>query len=433
MKRKIYKNLLDWKNNHIDTPLMVIGARQIGKTYIINEFCKNEFKNYIYINLFEKPEIIDIFEQKISTEEKFNRMQLFLDIQIDIENTIIFFDEIQESEMLISSLKYFCESNKPFKIICAGSLLGVKVNRFNSSFPVGKVRMINMFPMDFEEFLLANNYELLIDEIYKCYNNLSPIDNVLHEKLLSLYRLFLCVGGMPEAVKNIIKVNKNIFEFDSEIVSNIISSYLNDMNKYVTNITETAKIEAIYKSIPTQLGNVSNKFQYAKINTNARSRDYENALNWLLSSTMVHKCCSLNTIQIPPKAFANDKFFKLYLNDVGILTSLLEIKYNEILLDTSFIFKGIIAENYVAQELISNDISLYYWMSSNIAEIDFLIYNNDGIIPIEVKSKNNTQSKSLNIYMKRFRPKYAIRLSTKNFGFENNIKSIPLYATFCIK
>lgn len=433
MRRKIYNSLLEWKNKHINTPLMVIGARQIGKTYIINEFCKNEFPNYVYINLFEQPEIVEIFEQRISTEEKFNKMQLFLDKQIDIENTIIFFDEIQESEMLISSLKYFCENERPFKIICAGSLLGVKVNRFKSSFPVGKVRMLNMYPMDFEEFLLAFDCDLLIKEIQKCYAQNQPMDNVLHEKLLSLYRLYLCVGGMPDAIKDIVNVNRNIFDFDSSIISNIITAYLNDMNKYVTNVFESAKIETIYKSIPSQLGNNSNKFQYSKIDTNARSRDYETALNWLVSSSMVYKCTALNSIMVPPKAFENANFFKLYISDVGILTSLLGIKYNEILLDNPFIFKGVITENYVAQQLIINGLDLNYWIDKNRNEVDFILYNNDGIIPVEVKSTDNTTSRSLNSYIKTFRPNYAIRLSTKNFGFENNIKSIPLYAAFCIQ
>ncbi len=171
MKRKIYQELLNWKENNIQKPLMVIGARQIGKTYIIDEFCKNEFENYIYINLLEHSEIIKIFNEEINTLDKFKRMKIYLDLDIDLKNTIIFFDEIQESEELISALKYFNESEEPFKIICAGSLLGVKLKRMHSSFPVGKVKMINMYPMDFEEFLMANGSNALIDEIKKCYEN----------------------------------------------------------------------------------------------------------------------------------------------------------------------------------------------------------------------------------------------------------------------
>lgn len=303
MERKIYNELIKWKNTDMQKPLMIIGARQIGKTYIIKEFCQKEFEKSIYINLLEHSEIIKIFSQEISTAEKFNRMKIYLDVDIDIENTIIFFDEIQESEELISSLKFFNESEQAFKIICAGSLLGVKLKRMHTSFPVGKVKMLNMYPMDFEEFLMANGNIGLIDEIYKCYNSNTAMDSALHEKALSLYRLYLCVGGMPEAIKNLLDNNKDILKFDKSIIEDIITSYLNDMNKYVQNKYESIKIESIYKSIPSQLANQSNKFQYGKITSNARRRDYETALNWLLSSTMVHKCTILNKIEIPPIRF----------------------------------------------------------------------------------------------------------------------------------
>lgn len=387
----------------------------------------------IYKYLLDNPQIVDLFEQSIPTEEKFTKMQWILNTEIDLEKTIIFFDEIQLSEKLISNLKYFCESEKPFKIICAGSLLGVKINRFHSSFPVGKVKTEYMYPMDFEEFLMATSSQWLIDEIYKCYNSSIPMTSALHEKLMGLYRMYLCVGGMPQAVQNIVDVNQNIFDFDKDIIKNIIESYLNDMNQYIFNNTEKSKIEAIYKSIPSQLGNVSNKFQYSKINSNARSRDYESAMQWLISSTMIYKCNLLKSIQIPPKAYADEEYFKLYLSDVGLLTSLLEIQYNDILLDNSFLYKGNIAENYVATQLVRNGLSLYYWKSNSDAEIDFILYNEDGLIPIEVKASDNITSKSLNSYMKQYNPKYAIRISSKNFGFENNIKSVPLYAAFLIK
>ena len=300
MKRKIYDELINWKNTNIQKPLMIIGARQIGKTYIIKKFCEKEFEKNIYINILEHPEIIKIFKEEISTLEKFNRMKIYLDIDIDLDNTIIFFDEVQESEELISSLKYFCESEEPFKIICAGSLLGVKLKRMKTSFPVGKVKMLNMYPMDFEEFLIANGNINLINEIRKCYETNTPIDLVLHEKTLNLYRLYLCVGGMPEAIKNLLNNNKDILKFDKSIMEDIIQSYLDDMNKYVQNKSEAVKIETIYKSIPSQLGNKSNKFHYGKISSNARKRDYETALDWLISSTMVNKCPILNKVEIPP-------------------------------------------------------------------------------------------------------------------------------------
>ena len=293
--------------------------------------------------------------------------------------------------------------------------------------------MLNMYPMDFEEFLIANGNIALINEIEKCYENNIAMDSVLHEKALNLYRLYLCVGGMPEAVKNLLENDKNILKFDNSIIEDIYKSYLNDMNKYVTNKFEAVKIEEVYKSIPSQLGNMSNKFQYGKISSTARKRDYETALNWLLSSTMVHKSVILNKVEIPPLGFAIDDHFKLYLSDTGILLNMLQVKYNDIILDNLLQYKGIIAENYVATQLVVNSNNLMYWESGNQAEVDFILYNDDGIIPIEVKGDDNVGSKSLGIYMKRYNPKYAIRVSTKNFGFANNIKSVPLYAVFLIK
>lgn len=432
MERKIYSELKKWKDSGMKKPLMVIGARQIGKTYIIDEFCKKEFENYVYINLLEHAEIRRIFRQEINTLDKYNRMKVYLSNEIDVANTIIFFDEIQESEELISSLKFFNESKEPFKIICAGSLLGVKLKRMNSSFPVGKVKMLNMYPMDFEEFLMANNNKLLIEEIKNCYRNIQPMDSVLHNKALDLYRLYLCVGGMPDAVNNLVANERNILKFDSSIIEDIYNSYLNDMNKYVENKFEATKIESIYKSIPPQLGNQSNKFQYGKIASNARKRDYETALNWLLSSTMVNKCTILNKVEIPPLGFIVDDHFKLYLSDIGILVNMLKVKHNDIVLDNLLQYKGIIAENYVATQLVASGNPLIYWESGNKAEIDFILYNDDGIIPIEVKANDNVRSQSLNIYMERYKPKYGIRISTKNFGLKNNIKSVPLYAVFCI-
>ena len=431
MKRKIYNELIKWKKEDINTPLMVVGARQIGKTYTIDEFCKNEFTNYIYINLLNNKEIIEIFKENINTEEKIKKMELSLGHTIDYENTIIFFDEIQESEELISALKFFCESKVSYKIICAGSLLGVKINRFHSSFPVGKVRIINMYPMNFEEFLWAMDYEIAIPEIKRCYQENVKMSDSIHEKLLNYYRMFLCVGGMPRMVLSL-KETQKILEVDKSIASNIYKEYLMDMNKYVTNVTEGIKNETIYNSIPSQLANLSNKFQYGKINNNARKREYETSWDWLISSKMVLRSNLVKKVEIPLKAYIDDDYFKLYLSDIGLLVSILEIRYNDIMLNKEFMYKGVLAENYVATELIHNYETLYYWQSGNRAEIDFLINAKDGIIPIEVKSNTNNNSKSLNLYMEKYKPSFAIRISSKNFGFENNIKSVPLYATFCI-
>ena len=431
MKRKFYNVLMDWKNRNINTPLMVVGARQIGKTYIIDEFCKNEFEDYIYINLMEKPGIVKIFEEDSDFEMKVKKLELELNKKIIPNKTIVFIDEIQESEKAISSLKAFCESNLNYRIICAGSLLGVKIRRFKSSFPVGKVQIEFMHPMDFEEFLIALDKQMWVDEIKRCYENLEEIS--IHDKLIDMYRTYLCIGGMPAAILDYKNVNEDILLWNRNILKNIILSYLADMNKYTLNNSESVKIEKVYNTIPSSLAKENKKFKYVDIEKGANRREFESAIDWLESSEMVYKCKYINKVEIPLKVYTQDNTFKLYLSDIGILTSLLEIEFSEILLNENFMFKGAIVENYVAQAFIANNISLYYWNSGNKAEVDFLLYNKDGIIPVEVKAGNNTQSKSLNIYREKYNPKYSIRISTKNFGFTNGIKSIPLYAAFCIK
>ena len=434
MKRKIYNELLKWKTDGTK-PLMVLGARQVGKTYVIDKFCQNEFKNYVHLNLLENTEIIDLYNSNQNSEEKFRKFKILINFDIEQENTVLFIDEIQECESLIAELKFLCENYNNVKIICAGSLLGVKLKRFNKSFPVGKVTMINMYPLNFEEFLMALNENMLIDEIKSCYEKNQAIANPIHEKALNLFRLYLVSGGMPESINNLLKINKDVINYDQDILKNIIGAYLNDMNKYVTNNSEKVKIEKTYKSIPNQLGNESNKFQYSKISSNAKSREYETAIDWLIASNMILISHLVSTPLIPLKGYEEPENFKLFLNDIGILNNLLELNTKDIYLDNISLYKGIITENYVATELVNNGFSLYYWQSNGKAKIDFVINNNDGIIPIEVKSSNNTQSKSLNVYIDKFKPKYAIRISTKNFGFDEKkkIKSVPIYATFCIK
>lgn len=435
MKRKIYEKLLNWKERGCEKPLMIIGSRQIGKTYIIEKFCRNEFENFVEINLKEDSRIGEIFKEKIDFKEKVEKMQIMVTGKIDFEHTIIFFDEIQDSEELISSLKAFCESETKYNIICAGSLLGVKLHRFHQSFPVGKVDMINMYPMDFEEFLWAMYGELnsnLIDMIKKCYAENKPMEESLHMQLLDKYKLYLCVGGMPDSINSLLKAGKSLLNYDETFLKGIIDAYINDMGQYVTNKQEQVKIEQIYNSIPTQLGNVSNKFQYSKINKSARSSTYELSMNWLLSSSMIYKCNLLKNVEIPPRAFLNYDYFKLYLNDVGILRTVLNVQLRDIYGDNLYTYKGVIAENYVACEFASKEYDLIYWKSKSTAEVDFILYNEDGLIPVEVKAMNHNRSKSLNEYMNKYKPKYGIRISSKNFGFENGIKSVPLYAVFLI-
>ena len=430
MERDIYKNLLEWKNTKIKTPYMLVGARQTGKTYILTEFCKNEFKNFLYLNLDKMEKIAEIFENTIIPEEIIENIEAMLDIEINVEETIIFLDEIQVSERAISSLKYFCESEKPYKIVCAGSLLGVKINRFKSSFPVGKVWIDYLYPMNFSEFLKAIGKNKLLELIEKSYNNMEPMLEPNHEKALKLYNEYLCTGGMPIVILNYIENDNNILRVQDDLIDNIITSYLADMAKYTEN-TESIKNVKIYNSIPIQLGGQNQKFKYSLVEKSARSREYETSLEWLISSNMVLKCEGINKPQVPLKINV-DNNFKIFLNDVGILRTLAKIEKNEILIKKDMIYKGVLAENYVAEVLYAKNRALYYWQLGSEYGVDFLISINGDVIPIEVKAGENTSSKSLNYYIKRYNPKYSIRISSKNFGYSNNIKSIPLYAAHLI-
>ena len=270
--------------------------------------------------------------------------------------------------------------------------------------------------------------EILLNEIKECYLKMEAMPSFAHEQALTLYKQYLCVGGMPESVNNFIENDLDILKYDS----NIIEMYIADMKKYVKGNIESVKIEKVYKNIPSQLAKDKKTFRYNLIDDDGRKRKYETPIEWLISAGMVLASYKIKKPEIPLKVYVDEDMFKLYLSDVGLLTSISEIKYPDIMLERPFEFKGAITENYIAQEFITKDISLYYWTYGRNAEVDFIIYNEDGIIPVEVKSGNSVKSNSLNLYIKENKPKYAIRISSKNFGFENNIKSIPLYATFLI-
>ena len=436
MKRKIYAKLLDWKNNTRNIkPLMVLGVRQAGKTYIIEQFCKNEYQNYKYVNLLENDIIKNLYESDLDSNEKYLRLKAILKFDLDKEDSILFIDEIQESEKLISELKYFCEKHNNVRIVCAGSLLGVKLKRLKSSFPVGKVKLLKLYPMDFEEFLMSMGEDYLIECIKDCYNNNKSMTESIHNKALSLYRTYLITGGMPESIQNMVDIKGDYINYDTTIVNDILESYFNDMNKYVTNDVEALRIKRLYNSLPSQLSNVSKKFQYSNISKDARARDYATSLDWLEASNMVIKCKCVKNPEIPLEGFVDDDTFKLYLSDIGVLNNIIKIRVEDILTDNISLYKGIIAENYVANQLVCNGFDLYYWKSDATAEVDFLLYTKDGIVPVEVKAGDNTQSKSLNVYNNSYEPKYSIRISTKDFGYneKTRIKSIPLYAVFMIK
>ena len=429
MYRKIEGELENWKSD-FKMPFMLFGPRQTGKTYILEEFCKKNFNNYLYINLDKEQDIVDVFEKTIDPNKIIEKIEIIKGIVINPEDTIIFLDEIQVSERAISSLKYFCESDKPYKIVCAGSLLGVKINRFKSSFSVGKVTIKYLYPMDFEEFLLALGEIKLIEEIRSHFYSNEAVLKAIHEKALDLYKKYLVLGGMPAIIKDFINNGSNIAHVNFNLQDQIITSYLADMSKYTEN-SEGIKNSQIYNSIPKELARVNNTFKYSIIDKDARKIRYESSLDWLLASNMVLKCDLADRNESPLKAFINSDKFKLYLSDVGLLRALSNLDYSEILLDKNEMFNGVLTENYVACSIYPKFKELFYYNFDKY-EIDFLIKINGDIIPVEVKSGRRTNSKSLNEYINKYNPVYSIRISSKNFGFENNIKLVPLYAVFCI-
>jgi len=431
IKRTIERKIKEWEDNKIKEPLMLIGARQTGKTFILDYFCKNNYKKYIYINLEKDKQYLEFFEETIDPKELISKIEIYNQEKIDPENSVIFIDEIQISEKAINSLKYFCESNINYRIVVAGSLLGVKINRFKSSFPVGKVKIINLYPITFEEFLEATENLLLKEEIEKCYIKNKRISEPLHRKALKLYNDYLYVGGMPQAVMNYLYHNQDLVLFDREIQKNIINAYIADMAKY-TDGSEAIKTTRVYNSIPAQLAKPNKKFMYKKIEESARKKNYISSIDWLIQSGLLIKVNKIKTPEIPLKAYEEENNFKLYLGDVGLLSNMCDITTEDIIKESINMFKGVMSENYIATTLKANEENLNFWESDSIAEVDFIVSIKGEIIPIEVKSSENTRSRSLKVYTEKYNPSYSIRISGKNFGFKDDIKSVPLYAAYLI-
>lgn len=431
MERKIYKELLAWKNSTDRKPLILQGARQVGKTYIVNYFAGKEYSNSVYCN-FEKDDGLADFFKDLTPEKIIRKLSLYKRKEIFQENTLIIFDEIQACPEAITSLKYFNEEANGYHIIALGSLLGVSVNRGNFSFPVGKVQFMTLYPLDFEEYLMARGEDGLIELIRECYERNTPLDSAFHERALEYYKEYLFVGGMPEAVEEYGK-NHNP-DLVRIIQQTILESYQNDMGKY-NRQSEIPKTRIVYKNISTQLAKENRKFQYKNIKRGGRASEFENAIEWLCLAGIASQNYRIEQIMLPLNAYRSLTDFKFYMNDVGLCGASQDIHYEDIMGENPLLdnFKGGLTENYVFNQLTENGLSLYYWTSGCQAEVDFITRIGEDIIPIEVKAKVNNRARSLGVYVERYKPSYAIRISQKNFGFENGMKSVPLYATFCIK
>jgi len=430
MERKIIKQLLTWKNNSKRMPLLIYGARQVGKTYTALTFGKTYYKNTVYYNMEDSGEITSIFERDLKPERIIRELSAKSGQTIFKEDTLIIFDEIQACERALTSLKYFCEDAPEYHIIAAGSLLGVALNREKYSFPVGKVEMLNMFPLDFEEFLRATDNKQLCGLIRESYETFTPLS--LHETAMDLYKTYLVVGGMPRAVLEY--TDTQDFDFVVSAQKNLNDAYIADMAKYATP-QETTKIMAAWASVPAQLAKENHKFQYKVIKSGARAYEFETPLDWLKTAGIVNKCIRVSEGKMPLSAYADNSSFKVYMMDTGLLCSKFDIMAGIVINSpTSFDgFKGALAENYIMQALVTNGIFPYYWSSPGKAELDFVFQDKQGnIIPLEAKSADNVKAKSLRNFVSLYKPPYSIRVSAKNFGFEKGMKSIPLYAMFCL-
>ena len=431
MYRKITEELNRWKSDPYRKPLIIQGARQVGKTYTALEFGRNNYENVAYFNFETSPSLSEIFSENISPQYLIPLLSHICGKSIVKEKTLIIFDEIQLCERALTSLKYFCEEAPEYHIIVAGSLLGVAVNRSEFSFPVGKVDIKTMYPMDMEEFLLAMGENELAYRIKKCFADNIPMPSVLHESAMQLYRQYLVTGGMPECVLQYSQTRDTILVRHTQ--SNILQSYLNDMSKY-NNLNEIKKTRLAYDNITVQLSKKNTRFQYKLIKKGGRASEFENAIEWLCLSGIVSQVYKVEQIKKPLENYRDIDSFKIYISDMGLLGARKEINPDDILFMSEEIndFKGGMTENYVNIQLKINGYSTYYWESDRGAEIDFIIQRENHLIPVEVKSADNTKAKSLKLYMQKFSPEYAVKISAKNFAFENRIKTVPLYAVFCL-
>lgn len=430
MKRKIEERLLAWKDKTSNRlPLIVNGARQVGKTYIIRKFGVEQFKNAVYINLETNLTVASYFSDNITPERLLRYLEVSTGERIIPGETLIILDEIQSCERALTSLKYFCEEAPEYHIVAAGSLLGVAINRQRYSFPVGKVETITLYPLDFEEFLWARGKEALCEEIHRAYETMEPLPDALHQEAIELYREYLLIGGMPACINAFL--NSGSF-LDVPLVQNeILDNYIADMAKYASN-TDSVKIRACYNSIPAQLAKDNKKFQYKVVQKGGSATLFGASIEWLNLAGVVLKCQRINQAYEPISVYADLSAFKLYMGDVGLLTMKSGISQQTVLSGEGNTFMGAVTENYVAQQLVAKGYDLYYWESGSIAELDFVLQKDKQIIGIEVKKGEHVRSRSLSVFINNYKPACSIRLSLKNFGEKDKLKSIPLYAIFCI-
>ena len=425
MQRKILQSLQNWKQNPNRKPLIIQGARQVGKTWAMKHFGEQSFEQVAYINFDNNSRMKTLF----SGDYDINRLILGLKIEsgVDIQahNTLIIFDEVQEVPQALSSLKYFYENAPKFYIISAGSLLGVSLHH-QVSFPVGKVDFLPLYPMDFHEFLTALGQSDLV-QLLKIQD--WSLISAMKSRYIELLRQYYFVGGMPEAVKVFIETQN--FNAVRQVQKNLLMAYEQDFSKHIRDGQTVQKVRSIWHSIPEQLAKENKKFIYANLQKGARSKDYEIALQWLKDSGLVHSVPRIKKPHLPLSAY-QDNAFKLYGLDIGLLSAQSHLDAS-ILLDGSRIFsefKGALTEQYVLQQLIANqDNPVFYWATEKgTAEVDFVVQQKQAVIPIEVKAEENLKAKSLKVYVEQFQPECAFRFSMADYREQDWMVNVPLYA-----
>lgn len=429
MYREILKELQKWKDKARRKPLLITGVRQCGKTYTVKEFAGNAFKSSVYVNFESEEKLSAIFEYDFEVTRIVSELEKHFKTRIIPGETLVFFDEIQACPRAITSLKYFCENMKDLHIVGAGSLLGVALKREQVSFPVGKVNRLQLYPMSFKEFVIANGREDLI-ELFRDWPVGREIPELYKTPMEKLLKEYYIVGGMPEAVKTWVETGD--YNEVEEVQKEILSDYADDFSKHAP-IEDVPKIRWIWDSVPVQLAKENNKFMFSHVKEGKRSAELEDALQWLVDAGLLIKTELVENPETPLDGCADKTYFKVYMSDVGLLRTGSKLSPNTILEETDhFIrYKGALAENYVLNELRSIGKQPFFWRSGNSAEVDF-IYETDGeLIPVEVKSADNTQAKSFKQFCKKYQPQTGIKLSAKNIA-ENpceNTKtySIPLY------
>jgi predicted AAA+ superfamily ATPase len=414
-----------WRLSEYRKPLIILGARQVGKTWLIQEFGKQEYKQTVYVN-FEKMKIVrNLFEEDFDTQRILASLSIFADTAINPDDTLIVFDEIQAAAGGVTALKYFFEDAPQYHIVAANSLLGVNLHQ-NVSFPVGKVDFLYLNPLSFPEFLKALDEERLANLIE---NPDWKIVNVFKDKLLNYLRYYLFIGGMPEVVSHF--VEHRDFRFVRNLQRRILTTYQKDFSKHAPKEV-VPRINMVWKSIPSQLGKENKKFIYGVIKEGARAKDFELAIQWLIDCGLLHQCFRISKPDMPLSAYQDLAAFKLYHNDVGLLGAMAKLPLKTIL-DSNAIFtefKGALTEQFVIQQLLLNeDNDIYYWTNDNsTAEVDFVIQNEEEIIPIEVKSGTNVKSVSFKFFCEKYKPIKAIRTSLTGYKQEEWMINLPLYA-----